>query len=129
MKKTEVDVFEKLVGQLQSLLSELAMLAKKSPNDAVNTFKLKFINSTLDQCNAFLGKKYRPFADFAVFAEDDLPSNSDTTFIISQYIECAEKFRSDNIVMQYGDWYWIVDGEEEDDRSMITAPPKKLVNK
>jgi hypothetical protein len=129
MEKAEVDVFEKLVGQLQSLHSELAMLAKKSPNDAVNSFKLKFINSTLDQCNAFLGKKYKPFADFTAFAEDDLPSNSDTTFIISQYIECAEKFRSDNIVMQYGDWYWIVDGEYEDDRSVRTAPPKKLANK
>ena len=126
MKRSDVDAFEKLVGQLQSLHSELTTLAKKSPNNAVNAFKLKFVNSTLDQCNAVLGSRYMPFADFTGFTEDSLPSNSDATFIISQYLECSEKFRSDNIIQEYGSWYWIIDGEYEDDRSAMTAPPKKL---
>ena len=78
------------------------MLAKKSPKDAVNEFKLKFINTVLSQCNSLFGKDNRPFADFETFAADSLPSNSDVTFILSQYIECAEKFRSDNIRIYSG---------------------------
>ena len=105
------------------------MLAKKSPNDAVNAFKLKFINSTLGRCNDFLGKKYRPFPDFTTFGEGDLPSNSDVTFIISQYIECAEKLRSDNIVSHYSHWFWVIEGEEKDARSTRTGPPRKLTDK
>ena len=55
MKRTNVDAFEKLVVQLDSIHSELLLLAKKSPNDAVNSFKLKFVNATLNQCNDLFG--------------------------------------------------------------------------
>jgi hypothetical protein len=126
MKKADVDVFEKLTAQLDGLHSELTILAKKSPNDAVNNFKLKFINSTLEQCNKFFGVKNRPFADFEKFSMDDLPTNSDVTFIVSQYIECAEKFRADHIYYHVGDWYWRIDGEGESFPSTQTAPPKKI---
>jgi hypothetical protein len=126
MKKKDVDIFEKLIGQLDSLHSEIGMLAKKSPNDAVNSFKLKFVNSTLDQSNNFLGEKYRPFSDFERFSEDDMPSTSDVTFIISQYIECGEKFRADNIMQYHGLWWWDIDGEESGGPSMRAAPPKKI---
>lgn len=99
------------------------MLARKSPNDAINTFKLKLVNATLKHANEFLGAKYLPFADFDLFSEDDLPTNSDVTFVISQYIECAEKFRSDNIVIHRGVWCWNID----DPNIMLrTAAPKKL---
>ncbi|MGG5812395.1 hypothetical protein [Falsiroseomonas sp. CW058] len=129
MNKDEIDVFEKLVGQLQSLHSELGALAKKSPKDAVNTFKLKFVNSTLQKCNEIFGERYRPFEDFEAFSTDDMPSNSDVTFIISQYIECAEKFRSDNIFQRSGYWLWRIDGEKSDQATIRTAPPRKLENK
>jgi len=123
MKKENVDKFEKLKVQLDSLHQEMSMLAKKSPNDAVNTFKIKLINVTIASCNEFFGVQYRPFADFNIFSVDELPTNSDITFIISQYIECAEKFRSDNIRQQGGYWLWnITDSKEE----VRTGLPKKL---
>lgn len=127
MNRADVDKFEKLMAQLDSFHSELSMLAKKSPNDALNVFKLKFVNATLALCNSFFGDKYRPFSDFDLFSEDQIPSNSDATFIISQYIECAEKFRSDNIVQYAGSWWWVID--DEDEYSTRTAAPRKIANR
>jgi hypothetical protein len=124
MNRAAVDSFEKLVAQLGSLHAELTMLVRKSPKDAVNEFKLKFINLILAQCNSLFGKANRPFAEFETFSTDSLPSNSDVTFIISQYIECAEKFRADNIKMFGGTWWWRIDREERP--TVRTGPPKKI---
>ena len=128
MKRADVDRFEKLTAQLESLHAELTVMAKRSPNDAVNAFKLKFINLTLEQSNALFGESYRPFADFEKFSSDDMPSNSDVTFIVSQYIECAEKFRADNIRHRGGVWWWRIDGEE-DEVTVRAAAPKKITKK
>ena len=127
MKRKDVDLFEKLKGQLDGLYEEISVLAKKAPNDAVNTFKIKFVNANLIQWNAFLGEQNKPFADFVAFDTDDLPTTSDVTLILSQYIECAEKYRADNIDYdEYSKWYWRV----EDARyELKTAPPKKLSNR
>jgi hypothetical protein len=43
MTQDQLDTFEKLVGQLESVYDELSVLSKKSPNDAVSKFKLGFI--------------------------------------------------------------------------------------
>jgi hypothetical protein len=126
MKKADIDLFEKLISQLKSLHSELTLLAKKAPNDAVNQFKLKFVNSTLEHCNKFFGVKNRPFSDFETFSMEEMPSNSDVTFIVSQYIECAEKFRADNVRNYSGRWYWRLDGEDQNKPTIQTGPPKKL---
>lgn len=126
MKLEDVDTFEKLKAQLDSLHQEISVLAKKSPNDAVNAFKLKFVNATLRNYDAFFGKDYRPFADFEGFSTDELPSNSDVTFIVSQYIEFAEKFRADNIWLIYKTWYWNIPGHSNE---VPTSPPRKLLNK
>ncbi len=123
MTRDEVDTFDKLSAQLDSLHQELSVLVKKAPNDAVNAFKIKFVNATLTLCNAFFGDKYKPFASFEQFSVDDLPSNSDVTFIVSQYIECAEKFRTDNIRMEAGWWFWQITGKGDPIR---TASPKVL---
>ncbi|MEH2124811.1 hypothetical protein [Nostoc sp.] len=40
MKRKDVDEFEKLSGQLQGIYEEISVLSKKSPNNAVNKFKL-----------------------------------------------------------------------------------------
>ena len=121
MTREDVDTFEKLKVQLDSLHQELSILGKKSPNDAVNAFKLRFINATIRNCNTFLGANYRPFPDFEEFSPDELPSNSDVTFIVSHYIEFAEKFRADHINQILGNWYWDVPGQQ-----LRTSPPKKL---
>jgi len=123
LKLSQIDELEKLIGQLDSLHSELTALAKKSPNDAVNTFKLRFVNTSLNNCNKFLGKKYKPFDDFDQFDTDDVPSNSDLTFIISQYMQAMEKFRSDNIYLDYGSWYYRI---KDSDGKIRTAPPAKI---
>jgi len=123
MKRKDVDRFEKTVVQLEALHSEISVLLKKSPNDALNQFKLKLVNSVLHEANILLGDKYKPFPDFLAFDQDAVPSNSDVTFILAQYLNCMEKLRSDNIYMHLGSWYWRVDGEED---SIETTQPKKL---
>ncbi len=131
MKKEEVDLFEKIYAQLESLHYEITVLSKKSPNDALNKFKLKFINRTLEGANKILEGKYKPFPEFGLFEEDDLPSNSDVTMVLSQYLTCMEKLRADNITSTEGytggepvkEWYWIIGGKES---NIKTSPPKKL---
>jgi len=132
MKKEDVDKFEKLSGQLLSIYEEVSLLSKKSPNDAVNKFKLKFVNRLIIDSNEFLLEKYRPFDDFISFDEDDVPQNSDVVFILSQYLQCFEKFRSDNVIIRHGIWYWSVvggQGDKVDENGFMylrTIKPKKL---
>lgn len=111
MRRTDVDAFEKLVGQLIGLYDELSILSRKRPSDAVSEFKLRFINDIVSQANQFLGENYAPFAEFEVFDEDDVPQNSDVVFILSQYLQCFEKYRADNVKELFERWYWIVDPE------------------
>lgn len=131
MNREDVNTFEKLNGQLIGVYEEMTLLSKKSPNDAVNKFKLKFINKLIEESNEYLSEAYKPFDDFDFFDEDDVPHNSDVVFILSQYLQCFEKLRSDNIVHEYGHWYWKVKGgneEEVDENGMIlirTVRPKK----
>jgi hypothetical protein len=132
MNRSNVDIFEKLSGQLLSIYEEISLLSKKNPNDAVNKFKLKFVNNLVSQSNDYLAEKYRPFDDFDNFDEDDVPQNSDVVFILSQYLQCFEKQRADNVVIRHGAWYWRVEGGENDnvdDDGMVlirTVKPKKL---
>lgn len=114
LNSSDVDNFEKLVGQLQGLYEEMSILSRKSPNDAVNKFKLKFINRQLNDCNALLSDRYKPFDDFNFFLEDDVPQNSDVVFILAQYLQCMEKLRGDHVVMHHGNWYWHVKGGKAD---------------
>ncbi len=132
MNRSNVDEFEKLSGQLLSIYEEVSLLSKKSPNDAVNKFKLKFVNSLISKSNEFLSVKYKPFEDFSLFDEDDMPQNSDVVFILSQYLQCFEKLRADNVIIRHGTWSWRVEGGPEDntdDDGMVlirTVKPKKL---
>ena len=124
MKRATVELAEKLIGQLRSLHEEMSALTKKSPNDAVNAFKISLINSTLEKCNTILGKTYKPFEEFQKFDSDNLPSNSDATLIISQYIGAFEQFRTGNIYQDEDyQWYWQVDDRGEPIR---TTRPEKL---
>lgn len=106
LNSSDVDKFEKLAGQVQGLYEEMSILSKKSPNDTVNKFKLKFINRQLSESNALLAERYRPFDDFEIFSEDDIPQNSDVVFILAQYLQCMEKLRGDHVTIRNGNWYW-----------------------
>lgn len=131
MNKADIDNFEKVQTQLEGLLVEITNLVKRTPNDGVNKFKLKFINEIILNANIILGKVYMPLDSFEKFDEDDLPTNSDVTFILSQYLNCFEKLRSDNICRKqeyngnkyFFEWFWLVDKAES---TIKTSPPKKI---
>lgn len=102
----EIDIFEKVHSQLEGLHNEIGALSKKAQNDRINKFKLKYINQILADANKLLGDKYKPFPDFDLFDDTELPTNSDVTFIVSQYLGCIEKLKIDNIHRNMSTWYW-----------------------
>lgn len=126
MTKEEVDNFEKVQSQLQGLHSEISILSKKSQNDALSIFKLKFVNQILEESNSVLGLDYKPFSDFEKFDEDSIPTNSDVTLILSQYLSCLEKLRADNVKKGFDKWYWVIDGETS---TVQTVMPRNLKEK
>jgi hypothetical protein len=125
MNIKDVELFEKVIGQLEGVYEEITSLSKKTPNDGVNKFKLQLVNKVLDAANALLDKKHKPFDEFTVFNEDTLPSNSDVAFILAQYLNCMENLRAENIKENDygGEWYWVINGKKSSNR---TAPPKKI---
>jgi hypothetical protein len=125
-EKSEIESLEKLIGQLQGLHSEITSLAKKSPSDAVNAFKLKLINKVIASGNEVLGEEYRPFEDFEQFDSDDVPSTSDVAMVLGQYMEEAERYRSDNVTWYRGNWVYVLGGSPSAIRS---GPPSKIGRK
>jgi hypothetical protein len=97
MDKIDIDKFKKILNQLEGLHEEIANLSKKSYTDALNDFKLKMVNQILKRANNLLGEDYKPFEDFDEFDIDDVPTNSDVTLVLSQYINCMESLREENI--------------------------------
>jgi len=73
-----------------------------------------------------LGTKYKPFGHFNQFEADDLPSNSDVTMILAQYMEEAERYRSDHVVNTHGQWSYKINGTASGIRS---GPPSKIGRK
>lgn len=128
MNRDDLDRFDKLFGQVSSVYDEISLLSKKSPGDAVNRFKLRFVNGLLAQSNSILRDSHRPFDDFEQFDDDDLPQNSDVVLILGQYLECFEKLRTDNVVMSHGQWFWSVDDNQAPDGKVLirTSKPKRM---
>ena len=124
MEEEEVFKFEKVQGQIEGLYKEIGLLSKKSPNDAVNKFKLKFINQLLIIANSLLTGDYKPLEGFETFEEEDLPY-SDVTFIFEQYLNCLEKFRGDNVSCDSYEWYWVVDGEVSEHKTTMPLKYKE----
>ena len=122
----EIESLEKLVGQLQGLHSEVSLLAKKSPNDGLNGFKLRLVNKVIETANRVLGPNYTPFDDFEAFDSDDVPSTSDVALVISQYIEETERYRSDNVKWWQHRWVYLVNGEPSE---IVSGPPSKVGKK
>jgi hypothetical protein len=113
--KEDIELLEKLIGQLQGLHDEITKLTKKSPNDGLNPFKLKVVNKVLESANMLLKGRYVPFDDFRQFNADDLPSNSDVTMMLAQYMEQAERYRSDHVAQDgMGRWHYKTNGHVTD---------------
>ena len=121
--RIQADRLEKLMGQLEGIHVELSALAKKSPNDAVNAFKLRFVNEVLLNCAELLSGGYCPVGGFKEFNLDDVPSYSDVTFVASQYLQALEKMRSDNIELRVSRWWYVL---PKDEPQLQAAPPAKL---
>tara|TARA_E500000331_G_C17176184_1_gene678419 strand:+ start:93 stop:476 length:384 start_codon:yes stop_codon:yes gene_type:complete len=126
LKKEDVEKLEKTMGLLEGLHREMSALAKKSPNDGINTFKLRFLNSALSDANDLLGEKYNPLEGFQQFDSDDVPTNSDAAFVLTSYLEEVERMRADNIFNDYNKWTYVLSDSEDKIR---TAPPKKIKEK
>lgn len=127
MTKQEVDTFEKVQAQLESLHTEVSTLSKKSQNDALNKFKLKFVNQIMSEANKLLGDAYKPFTDFNLFDENEMPTNSDVAMMLMQYLSCFEKLRADNVEqVPGGKWCWVIGGHVS---KIKTVMPKKIKEK
>jgi len=127
MTKQEVDAFEKVQSQLDGLHSEISALSKKSQQDALNKFKLKFVNQILKDANTLLGDNYKPFLDFELFTEEEMPTTSDVAMMLTQYLSCFEKLRADNVKQgSLGRWFWVIDGAESEIKTIM---PKKIKEK
>lgn len=125
--KTEADVhnFERLVVQLQALQAEISQLAKKSPNDGLNKFKLKLVNTVLVAANELFVGNFKPVEGFELFDEDDLPTNSDVAMVLTLYIEQSERFRSANVAWDAANRRWCYTANKK--LSNVEArPPTKI---
>lgn len=111
--KTQEDVekLEKTIGQLKVIHREVSLLSKKSPSDAINPFKLKMINAVIQSANSVLGDEYMPIEEFEKFDDDDAPSTSDVVFVVAQYMEEIERFRTDNVVYQNFELVYVLNGK------------------
>ena len=123
MNKSEVENFIKIQSQIEEMYNEISILSKKSKDDALNEFKLTFVNNLLEEANKILNEKYKPFKDFKVFDKDKIPTNSDVVMVLSQYLACLENIRYDNVEEYIGDWYWNIDSKKTD---IKTYKPKKV---
>jgi len=114
MKKDDVYQFITTFNQRRTLYDEIFSLSQKKPNDPINKFKLNLINQILSISNSLLKNEFKPFSDFNLFDESEMPSNSDVTLMLSQYLDSMERFRSKNIKTGFNQgWIWIIDGDKE----------------
>ncbi|MDR2581235.1 MAG: hypothetical protein LBC85_09620 [Fibromonadaceae bacterium] len=112
MKKNEIELFIKVQSQLEGMYNEVSALSKKSKDDALNEFKLNFVNNLLEEANHLLKENYKPFKNFVKFEQDKIPTNSDVVMILSQYLACFENMRIDNIRRDINVWYWNLDDKK-----------------
>jgi hypothetical protein len=125
MQREDIERLEKISGKLEGLHREISLLARKSSNDGLNTFKLNLVNGALASANAILGEEHQPVNGFSQFDEDDVPSNSDATVVLAIYLEEIERYRSDLLKSSSGvHWY-----EFEDGTKLRAAQPKRMKGK
>ncbi|MDR0512443.1 MAG: hypothetical protein LBG93_05010 [Treponema sp.] len=122
MKRDVIESFIKVQSQMEEMYNEVSVLSKKSQNDALNEFKLFFVNELLQEANRILEEKYIPFKSFSIFHKDKMPTNSDVVMVLSQYLTCLENMRVDNIFDSIDGWHWIVGKNGE---PIKTTEPKK----
>ena len=121
---TQVAAFDRLKRQLGALYEEISVLSKKSPDGAVNKFKLGIINEKLIAANELLGEDVKPSKQFTIFDVDNLPTNSDVVMMLSQYRDAFETWRSGRVHKEGFDWHWNTD----DSTSIETNQPTRYTD-
>lgn len=129
IEREKVRLFEKTEAQLEGFFEEIGNISKKKPDDAINKFKLGFVNQMLETANTLLGDEYRPFPDFDKFDVDTLPTSSDVVTMLSQYLRSMDTFRKDYTNMNGGWYYWNLPAEGEDEPESIRAKRPKNFSK
>lgn len=125
MKQEDIEIFQKVWDQLNVTITEISELSKKKPNDVVNKFKLKYINKILEDANQLLGDALKPFSDFTIFDEDDLPTNSDISLILAQYESSLYSFYLKNTDNLGGiQRHWIINGKHTQQEAHINRSKK-----
>jgi CCR4-NOT transcriptional regulation complex NOT5 subunit len=119
MKKEDIILFEKTRVQFEALYKELAPYALKKPNEAVNKFKIQIVNNYLIDINRVIGEEFIPISGFLTFDVDTLPSISDVSLVVDQYLKAMEMFRSCNIYYDKDDNCWFYQEDENDDDDYI----------
>lgn len=104
----EIEIFIKAIYQLNALIGDFSELSKKKPDEQANKFKLHIVNTILEKLNAIIDEEDKPFSDFTILSEEDLPSNSDILIILNQYRRCSKNFASKNTNGRT----WVVNGKE-----------------
>ena len=122
MTKEQIEIFEKTFAQLCGLYDDITVLVKKNPNDVMNTFKLRNINKVISSANEIVGAT-KPFEDFDGFdIEGDMPTNSDVALLLGQYINCMELIKKNNTHLDFGKWYWDINGLKNSNEIRTSAP-------
>lgn len=89
----KAESFDMLYPILVSVFNETKDLSKKKQDDALNKAKTDMINKILIKVKALL--RDDPSVEFLyLLDEEDIPTNSDTVFILTQYKSAMEQFRS-----------------------------------
>jgi hypothetical protein len=99
MKKADVELYDKLHGQLVTMVSQFEALSKKNPNDPVNEFKIGLVNKLLADINGLIGN-FRPFPDFEQFENSPRVFNSDVLLILAQYCTAMSRFKGANTTIE-----------------------------
>ena len=91
--RDECEQWEMLSPMLNALLTELQVLSKGKPNDALNNFKAKSINKILGKIKGLLSNE--PTTEFLeLLDEETLPTNSDAVLIMVQFKTSMDRFRT-----------------------------------
>lgn len=95
-----------LISKIEGLHSEIQAGAKRKADAAISPFQLNVVNIILRAANEFAGDE-RVLDGFEAFDPDDLPTSSDVSMVVSQYVEYFERIRCDNIQAYSGNrWVW-----------------------
>jgi hypothetical protein len=107
LRVADVRLYEKVVGQLQNLKAEFAVLSKTKPDNALNQLKVEIVNERLKDANRLLIGEHKPFASFDEFGGDKIPTNSDVLLVLSQYLAAFDRWRSAHVYADVlNNWYW-----------------------